>query len=103
MKTGILALQGSFHEHAETLKLLHRDFIFVKNIDDLEDINSLILPGGESTAMLKIQEHTDLFQKLESLIKSGIPTLGTCAGLILLSGQNIQGTNTINALDISNF
>ena len=99
MKTGILALQGSFHEHAETLKLLHRDFIFVKNIDDLEDINSLILPGGESTAMLKIQEHTDLFQKLESLIKSGIPTLGTCAGLILLSGQNIQGTNTINALD----
>ena len=65
MKTGILALQGSFHEHAETLKLLHRDFIFVKNIDDLEDINSLILPGGESTAMLKIQEHTDLFQKLD--------------------------------------
>ena len=99
MKTGILALQGSFHEHAETLKLLHRDYIFVKNVDDLEDINSLILPGGESTAMLKIQENTVLFNKLESLIESGIPTLGTCAGLILLSGQNIQGRDTINVLD----
>jgi 5'-phosphate synthase pdxT subunit len=99
LNTGILALQGSFHEHSETLKLLNRDFVFIKSINDLENINSLIFPGGESTAMLKIQENSALFNKLGSLIKSGIPTLGTCAGLILLSGQSILGKDTINAID----
>ena len=99
MNTGILALQGSFHEHSESLKLIGRRFTLIKSVEDLDSIDSLILPGGESTAMLKIQENNQLFNSIKNKIESGLPTLGTCAGLILLSSQGVQGKNTLNILD----
>ena len=99
MKTGILSLQGSFHEHAQSLKLIDKEFIFIKSSEDLLEVDSLILPGGESTAMLKIQKHNKLFIDLKKAIESGIPTLGTCAGLILLSNQTLLGINTLELLD----
>jgi len=99
LKTGILALQGSFQEHLESLKLIERDFILIRTVDDLEEVGSIILPGGESTSMIKIQENNDLFNHLKIKILTGIPTLGTCAGLILLAKNSILGKSTLNILD----
>ena len=98
MKTGVLALQGSFYDHVQSLKLIEQDYVLIKDTSDLSGVNSLILPGGESTAMIKIQENNDLFSGLKKLIESGIPTLGTCAGLILLAKDVIDGETSLGVL-----
>ena len=85
MTTGILALQGSFNNHRKSLELLDKEYVLIRDTEDLKNIDSLILPGGESTSMIKIQEESELFDSLKKIINEGIPTLGTCAGLILLS------------------
>ena len=99
MKTGVLALQGSFYDHVQSLELINQDYVLVKDTSDLSNINSLILPGGESTSMIKIQENNDLFSELKKLIESGIPTLGTCAGLILLAKDVIDGETSLGVLN----
>ena len=99
MKTGVLALQGSFYNHVQSLELINQDYVLIKDISDLPNVNSLILPGGESTSMIKIQENNDLFSGLKKLIKSGIPTLGTCAGLILLAKDVIDGETSLGVLN----
>ena len=99
MKTGILSLQGSFHEHAHSLNLINKEYVLIKSAEDLRKIDSIVLPGGESTAMLKIQSNNSLFSELKVAIQSGLPTLGTCAGLIILSKQTLLGIDTLNLLD----
>jgi len=99
MKTGVLALQGSFYDHVQSLELIDQDHVLIKDTSDLSGVNSLILPGGESTTMIKIQEHNDLFSALKKLIESGIPTLGTCAGLILLANKVIDGETSLGVLN----
>ena len=99
MKTGVLALQGSFYDHVQSLEFIDQDYVLIKDTSDLSNINSLILPGGESTSMIKIQENNDLFTGLKKLIESGIPTLGTCAGLILLSKDVIDGETSLGVLN----
>jgi len=99
MKTGVLALQGSFYDHVQSLEFIDQDYVLIKDTSDLSNINSLILPGGESTSMIKIQENNDLFSALKKLIESGIPTLGTCAGLILLSKDVIDGETSLGVLN----
>ena len=99
MKTGVLALQGSFYDHIQSLELIDQDHVLIKDTSDLSGVNSLILPGGESTTMIKIQEHNDLFSALKKLIESGIPTLGTCAGLILLANKVIDGETSLGVLN----
>ena len=99
MATGILALQGNFKDHRNSLDLIGREHILVKETNDLKNIDSLILPGGESTSMIKIQEDEELFISIKKLIKSGIPTLGTCAGLILLSKDVIDGNVSLGLMD----
>ena len=99
MKTGVLALQGSFYDHVQSLELINQDYVLVKDTSDLSNVNSLILPGGESTSMIKIQENNDLFSGLKKLIESGIPTLGTCAGLILLAKDVIDGETSLGVLN----
>ena len=99
MATGILALQGNFNDHRNSLDLIGREHILVKETNDLKNIDSLILPGGESTSMIKIQEDEELFISIKKLIKSGIPTLGTCAGLILLSKDVIDGNVSLGLMD----
>ena len=99
MTTGILALQGSFNNHRKSLELLDKEYVLIKDTDDLNNIDSLILPGGESTSMLKIQEESELFDSLKKLINEGIPTLGTCAGLILLSKDVLDGSVSLSLLD----
>ena len=99
MKTGVLALQGSFYDHVQSLEFIDQDYVLIKDTSDLSHVNSLILPGGESTSMIKIQENNNLFSELKKLIESGIPTLGTCAGLILLAKDVIDGETSLGVLN----
>ena len=102
MLIGILALQGDFFEHSQTIKLLKKDYKLIKTEEDLSEIDAIILPGGESTAMKIIQKNVYLFNKIKELINNRIPTLGTCAGAILLSSNIIDDTNTnLDVLNVS--
>ncbi|MGL5023397.1 MAG: pyridoxal 5'-phosphate synthase glutaminase subunit PdxT [Cetobacterium sp.] len=85
MKVGVLALQGAFIEHANTLKKLGVEPILIKNTQDLKDIKGLILPGGESTAIGKLLVDLDLISPIRNLIENGLPIFGTCARMILLA------------------
>ena len=99
MTTGILSLQGNFLDHTRSLELIKKDYILIKQKNDLRSIDSLILPGGESTSMIKIQSNNELFKELKILIKDGIPTIGTCAGLILLAKDVVDGEIALGLLD----
>ncbi len=86
VRVGVLALQGAFIEHFEVLKKF--DFVepyLVKRKDDLDKIEGLIIPGGESTTIGKLLERYEMREIIKEKIKSGFPVFGTCAGLILLS------------------
>ncbi len=99
MNTGILALQGSFQDHQKSLDLINKKHILIKDNKDLKYIDSLIIPGGESTSIIKIQKYNDLFNDIYKLIKSGIPTLGTCAGLIILAKDVLDGNVSLGILN----
>lgn len=86
MKIAILALQGAFAEHAEKLKQLGVESVEIRQLADLnQTFDGLILPGGESTVQGKLLRELGLFEPLRQKILDGLPTLGTCAGLILLA------------------
>ena len=88
MKIGVLAVQGAFIEHEKKLEFLGVDHFEIRQKKDLlQDFDGLILPGGESTVMGKLLKDLDLFDTLHEKIKSGLPVLGTCAGLILLASD----------------
>ena len=99
MKTGVLALQGSYFDHVKSLELIDKEYTLIKSAKDLDNIDSLILPGGESTAMIKIQKDDNLFKKIKIKINEGMPTLGTCAGLILLAKDVIDGESSIACIN----
>ena len=100
MKVGILSFQGSFLDHAKSITEIGCHPLLIKQTKDLDSIDALILPGGESTAMKKINEFSDLLINLDQIIKDGIPTLSTCAGTILLAKEVIGGDVTIPNIDI---
>jgi 5'-phosphate synthase pdxT subunit len=85
MKIGILALQGDFDAHHRCLKVLAVHTQLVRSPSDLEDLDGLILPGGESTTISRLLVRFQLFEPLRQKIAQGLPTFATCAGLILLS------------------
>ncbi len=85
MKIGILGLQGDFREHVEMLQSMGVETLVVKLPEDLDLVDGLIIPGGESTTMGRIMENVGMKDVLADKIKSGLPVYGTCAGMILLS------------------
>lgn len=87
MKTGVLAIQGDFAAHARALARLGVVPVEVRKSSDIEGLDGLILPGGESTTMLKILSEENLIEPIRSLAKGGRPLFGTCAGAILLAGE----------------
>lgn len=102
MKIAVLALQGAFAEHINTLKKLGVETAEIrKKTDFTDDFDGLILPGGESTVMGKLLRELDLFEPIKTAIENGLPVFGTCAGLILLA-KNIenQSDNHFATLDI---
>ena len=100
MKVGILSLQGSFFDHQKSLDLISLESLLVKTPEDLDKVDGIILPGGESTAMSKISSYNNLYKKLDTKIKQGLPTLSTCAGTIILSKSVIDGDTHIPNIDI---
>lgn len=100
MNIGILSFQGSFLDHSKSVELIGCTPILIKNESNIESLDGLILPGGESTAMRKINDFADMFQKINTFIKSGKPTLSTCAGTILLAKEVVGGKPTIPSIDI---
>jgi 5'-phosphate synthase pdxT subunit len=85
MKIGILALQGAFIEHKTILQKLKVEVREVRLAADLASLNGLIIPGGESTTILKLMHIYELFQPLQKLIGGGLAVWGTCAGMICLA------------------
>lgn len=87
---GILGLQGGYAAHAKTLDKLEQPHRLVKKASDLGGLDALILPGGESTTMLKMMTAYALFEPLTAFANSGKPVLGTCAGAILMA-ESVNG------------
>ena len=101
MKIGILSLQGGVAEHIKHIKALNSIAIEVRKIEDLEGIDGLILPGGESTAIGKILLERDMLEPLKNKIEAGLPTWGTCAGMILLARELDEDTvSYLRVIDI---
>lgn len=86
-RVGVLSFQGGVLEHLSQIKSLGHEAIQIKKEEDLKNLDAIILPGGESTAMGKLLDVTELKEPLKEKIKSGIPTWGTCAGMILLAKE----------------
>lgn len=86
MTIGILALQGAFIEHQHMLNKMNIESFFIRNDRDLtKPMDGLIMPGGESTTMRLLLERLNLYKPIYQMVKDGMPTLGTCAGMILLA------------------
>ena len=85
MRLGILALQGDFREHAELVEPMGLEAVMVRRPEELERLDGLIIPGGESTTIGKLAERFGLVEPLRQAVSSGLPTLGTCAGMIVLA------------------
>jgi 5'-phosphate synthase pdxT subunit len=91
MKIGVLALQGAFREHLETLGAIGVEGVRVREPADLEDVSGLILPGGESTTMRQLIDRWGLREPILRLAAAGAPIYGTCAGMIVLAREIAGG------------
>ena len=91
MRIGILALQGAFEEHKQMLDRLGVDSFLIRNLNDWQQpFDGLILPGGESTAMMRVMKDEALLEPVREAIKDGVPVFGTCAGMILLDDKHLD-------------
>jgi 5'-phosphate synthase pdxT subunit len=101
MRIGVLALQGAFREHLQTLDSIGVEGVPVRLPEDLEEVGGLILPGGESTTMRRLIDRWQLRRPLLDLAASGAPLFGTCAGMIVLA-RELDGEDPIlPLLDVS--
>jgi 5'-phosphate synthase pdxT subunit len=102
MRIGVLALQGAFREHLQTLDSIGVEGVPVRLPADLEEVGGLILPGGESTTMRRLIDRWQLRRPLLDLAASGAPLFGTCAGMIVLARELADGEDPIlPLLDVS--
>ena len=100
MKIGVLALQGDFIEHEQMLRRLGVEVIEVRLPKDLEGLDGVIMPGGESTTFAKLAVRFDLLEPLRQLIRQGKATWGTCAGLIFLAKDIGRDQPTLGMMDV---
>ena len=104
MKVGVLALQGAFREHREVLDALGVETVEVRTPAQLGALDALILPGGESTTMSKFLDTSSLRAPVAALLADGLPVLGTCAGMILLARDVVDGRDdqvSFGAIDVA--
>ena len=105
VRLGVLALQGAFREHIAMLKRLNVEAVEVRLAQELDGLDGLIIPGGESTSMGLVAERWGLVEPLRRWVRGGMPTWGTCAGMILLAenatGQKLGGQALIGGLDVT--
>ena len=101
---GVFALQGDVREHLRVLGELGVAPLAVRRPSELEACDGLVIPGGESTTMAKLARTFELFEPLRDRIKQGMPTFGTCAGMIMLADRiedGAPGQETLGGLDIT--
>jgi 5'-phosphate synthase pdxT subunit len=91
MTVGVLALQGDFREHILMLSLLDVDAVEVRTPEELAEINALVIPGGESTTIGRLASLYGLIEPIRDRCESGMPVLGTCAGMIFLATSTADG------------
>jgi 5'-phosphate synthase pdxT subunit len=104
VKVGVLALQGAFAAHEAALTSLGAATRQVRTPDDLTDLDGLVLPGGESTTMSRLLETSGLFGPIQERLRAGLPVFGTCAGMILLGNEILDGRpdqRSMGVIDVS--
>ncbi|MGH9244459.1 MAG: pyridoxal 5'-phosphate synthase glutaminase subunit PdxT [Acidimicrobiales bacterium] len=104
MKVGVLALQGAFGLHAGVLAALGAEPVEVRLPAHLDQVDALVLPGGESTTMSFLLGSSGLFEGVASRLAGGMPAFGTCAGMILLADEVLDGRRdqrSFAAIDIA--
>ncbi len=101
-RVGVLGLQGDFAEHLHTLREIGAEAVDVRRPQQLDDIDALIIPGGESTTIGKLAERYEIIPKLRERIADGMPVWGTCAGAIFIA-KDVPGHPhpILGAMDIS--
>jgi 5'-phosphate synthase pdxT subunit len=104
MQVGVLALQGAFAAHSDCLTSIVVQSVEVRNPDQLGSVEALLMPGGESSTMSQLLESSGLFDPISKRISEGMPVFGTCAGMILLASEILDGRSdqrSFSAIDIS--
>ena len=87
VRVGVLALQGDYREHAAVFDRLGADVVLVRKAEQLDGIDALVVPGGESTTIGRLAERFGLVEPMREAIAAGLPVLGTCAGMIFLAAS----------------
>ena len=104
MKVGVLALQGDVREHVSSLIACGVEPISVRRSSEIDVIDALVLPGGESTTIAQLAEVFGIYEQLKTRISQGMPVYGSCAGMILLANKILdakEGRKTFGGLDIT--
>ena len=104
MQVGVLALQGDVREHIKALGECGVSATAVKTAKEISEVSALVIPGGESTTISKLAKSFDLLDLIREKIASGMPTFGTCAGMILLANKiedGIKDQESFGGLDIT--
>ena len=103
MKIGVLGIQGAIQEHLSILRKAGVEPSWVKDRKELDSVMALVMPGGESTTMIKLLKRFEMWETLRDRIEDGMPVLATCAGMILLSKtiENVVNQDSMGVLDIS--
>jgi len=102
-RVGVFALQGDVREHLQVLTGLGAEAVTVRRPEELDRVDGLVLPGGESTTMTKLAAAFELLEPLRKRVAEGLPTYGSCAGMILLADRiedGIAGQETVGGLDV---
>ncbi len=103
-RVGVLALQGDVREHLRALGAAGAEATAVRRPSELEALDALVLPGGESTTMALLAEQFGVLDPLRDRVRGGLPTYGSCAGMILLADRILDGRadqKTIGGLDVT--
>lgn len=101
INVGVLALQGDFEEHIKMLKRIDVPVIEIKFPKQLDEIDGLIIPGGESTTINKLMDKYGFKERLKDFFKSGKPIFGTCAGLIILASKISDKESGLGFIDMN--
>jgi len=91
-RVGVLALQGDVREHLAALEAADVEAVRVRRPHELDDVDGLVIPGGESTTIGKLLVTFDLLEPLQKRVRQGMPAFGSCAGMILLADRVLDGT-----------
>jgi 5'-phosphate synthase pdxT subunit len=100
---GVLALQGDVREHRAMLEEAGARTLAVRRPSEVEQVDALVMPGGESTTMYKLARTFELFEPIRGRLREGMPAFGTCAGMILLADRiegGVLGQETLGGLDV---